>query len=215
LRSVITPPQELVILASILVANDSQKQLFEKAGIAEDREPKERPPMDCAMRPDPAAACDLRELDYGEHLLVWSFRAIAAGRWDCDLIRREYRQACGDSAERARRALHAFAREAAQKARRPIALGRPGILGVTRDEQQLLAAYGAAQAGARARFEAHLAWLIGRAVDPVFYPLARLTASALAERGHGLGAATRAAVRAPPPEPGFPNPRPARRSEST
>lgn len=154
--------------------------------------------MDRAIRPDPAAACDLRQLDYGEHLLVWSFRAIVAGRWDCEAIRREHRQACGAAAEPARQALRAFALEIERSARHPITLGQPGLLGVTRDEQRILAAYAAAQSDDRPRFEAHMSRLIGRAADPVFYALACLTARALADRGHRLGAATRAPLRAPP-----------------
>lgn len=138
------------------------------------------------MRPDPAAPRDLRELDYAEHLIIWSFRAIASGRWECPVIRREYKQAFGARAEQARHAIRILAVEIARRGRRTVALGAAGILGVTRDEQQLLAIYAAAQQADEPRFSAHMAWLLGRPGDPLLYRLARLTAEALAERGHQL-----------------------------
>ena len=151
------------------------------------------------MRPDPSVPCDLRALEYGEHLIVWSFRAILADRWDCDLILREYRHACGDRAEEARGAVRAFVDRIEQQSRRPLTIGRPGSLGMTRDEQQLLAAYSAAQRGDEARFEAHLTWLLARPVDGGFYGFVRTTAEALADRGHHLSDPGRAPPAIEPP----------------
>lgn len=141
------------------------------------------------MRPDPAAPCDLRELDYAEHLIIWSFRAIVSGRWGGPVIRREYKQACGARAEEAQHAVRIMADEIERRGRRIVALGAAGVLGVTRDEQQILAVYAAAQLADETRFSAHMAWLLGRPGDPLLYRLARETADALAERGHKLAPA--------------------------
>ena len=61
------------------------------------------------MHPDPAARVDLRELGYAEHLIVWTFRAFAVGRWRCPMIEREYRDACGAAGDDARNAVGLFA----------------------------------------------------------------------------------------------------------
>ncbi len=138
------------------------------------------------MRPDASAPSDLRELGYGEHLLVWSFRAVATGRWGCRLIAREYDAAFGPMAELARRGVEVFAGEIERQGRRRVTLGRPSLLCMTRDEQLLLAIYRAAQRCDEDRCAAHLTWLLGCPAGPPFYAAARATAGALALRGHEL-----------------------------
>lgn len=155
------------------------------------------------MRADPNAAGALWELAYADHLIVWSFRAFAVGKWRCAVIEREYRDACGAAAPQAMNSLTVFGLELAVQGRRTIAFARPGLLSLTRDEQLLLALYAAAQAGDRARFDAHLSWLLGRPAVPPFYHAAQVTARALAARGYELGRSRkeldRTSVLSPPP----------------
>lgn len=140
------------------------------------------------MRPDPTLPSDLRELAYGEHLIVWTFRAIATGRWSCPMIRREYDHACGARGGEAMAAIRVFADKAAAQGRRPVSIGRPGMLPMTRDEQLLVALYADAQRGDEAGFLARASWLLARPADEALYRLAWMTATALEDGGHGLGA---------------------------
>ena len=151
------------------------------------------------MHPDPDAATDLRDLTHGEHLVVWTFRAFAAGRRDCPLMAREYRDACGDLAPQARAAAEVFAQHLRLQGRRPVVLGRPGVLTLTRDEQLLLAIFIAAQRGESDRGQAHLTWLLARPAPASFFAAASVVARALAASGHRLGAALAHGPQAPPP----------------
>lgn len=128
---------------------------------------------------------DLASLGYAEHLLIWSFRACAMGRWPCAMLEREYRDACGPAAAaEARGAVRAFARALETQTRRPIVLSPPGRLTVTGDEQRLIAIYAAAQDEDRARCETHLRRLLARPPNPHLFPLVQATAQALRVRGH-------------------------------
>ncbi|MCC7268203.1 MAG: hypothetical protein IT546_12835 [Caulobacteraceae bacterium] len=140
------------------------------------------------MTPDPLGPADLRELSYGEHLVVWALRAFAAGRIQCPTLVREFRSACGELAAEARNAFIVFAQQLAARGRRPIVLAAPGCLTLTRDEQIVCALFADAQGGAEARFEARLAYLLGRAAEPPFFAAAEVTARALALNGHRLAA---------------------------
>jgi hypothetical protein len=135
------------------------------------------------MSPDPLAPADLRDLGYGEHVLLWSFRAFAVGRWGCPLVVRGYEDACGPLAQRAREAVQVFAQQVQVQGRRPIVLGSPGLLSITRDEQLLLAIYAAAQRWDEARCSAHLAWLLAKPAGAPFYAAACVTAQAFAFNG--------------------------------
>jgi len=95
----------------------------------------------------------------GEHLLVWSWRRIAAGRGDCPLILREFARACGEDTVEVFATFHTFLRALAHGSRRRLRVGWPGASVLTGDERQLLALIAAAQAGHGALFEAHLRWL--------------------------------------------------------
>lgn len=136
--------------------------------------------------PDPTN--DLNCLAYADHLLVWSLRACATGRWPCAMLEREYRDACGPAgAAEARSALRAFAKALETQSRRTIVLGAPGGVAVTADEQRLLAVYAAAQAGDRRRCEAELGRLLGAPPNPYLFPLAQALGRALAAGGHRFG----------------------------
>lgn len=139
------------------------------------------------MHPEPAIAMDLRHLAYGEHLLVWSFRAFAVGRYDCPMVVREYSDACGNLAREARAAVQVFAQQTQMQGRRQVRLGHPGCLSLTRDEQLLLAIFTAAQKGEKDRCDAHLAWLLARPACAPFYAAASVAVQALALQGHRLG----------------------------
>jgi hypothetical protein len=138
------------------------------------------------MHPDPSCPVDLRDLDYGEHLVLWSFRALASGRGECPVTRREFDHACGALAGEARNALFVFVQQLAMRGRRSITLAPPGCLSITRDEQLLLALFAAAQANDEDRFSAHFSWLAAAPNAPPFFEAARVFTVALGLKGHRL-----------------------------
>ncbi|MFN3512944.1 MAG: hypothetical protein ACK41C_07865 [Phenylobacterium sp.] len=131
-------------------------------------------------QPNPDAPAQLSELLRGEHMLLWSFRAIAFGRGDCALVRRQFEEACGPLATEALAALTVFVRELGVGGKRRLTLAAPGSFSVTCDEQTILAAFAAAQAEEYGRMEAHLSWLTGDAVRPPFPAACCLLAQAFA-----------------------------------
>jgi hypothetical protein len=131
-------------------------------------------------QPNPNAPAHLSELQRGEHMLLWSFRAIAFGRADCPLVRRQFEETCGPLATEALAALTVFVRELGVGGRRRLTLAAPGSFRVTCDEQTVLAAFAAAQSEEYARMEAHLSWLIGDAVRAPFPAACCLLAQAFA-----------------------------------
>jgi hypothetical protein len=138
------------------------------------------------LRPDPAAPGDLRDLTYGEHLVIWAMRAFVAGRAECPVVVKEFDSACGALAVEARNAFLVFAQQLALRGRRRIAIGAPGLLTLTRDEQQVAALFADAQAGEEFRFDARLSWLLGRPAEPPFFAAASVAAKALAMAGRKL-----------------------------
>ncbi len=96
---------------------------------------------------------------YGEHLLVWSWRRIAAGRAQCPLTAREFADACGEDAGEVFLTFCTFLKALAFASRRQLTIGTPGCMAVTADERQVLTLLAAAQADVPALFEAHLRWL--------------------------------------------------------
>jgi hypothetical protein len=153
--------------------------------------------IEATMRPDPALPTDLRDLGYGEHLIVWGFRALVSGRGDCPVVAREFRQACGDLAGETRAALTVFVQQLAVQGRRPVTLAPPGCLTLTRDEQLVAAVFAAAQAQDQARLDAHLTWLLAGPPGQPFAAAARAVAQALALNGHALRLCPIAAPPAP------------------
>ena len=137
------------------------------------------------MRPDPSGPLDLRDLDYGEHLVIWAFRVFARGR-DCPIVRREFEHGCGEQAAEAYAAMRVFVQQLSAHGRRTIVLAPPGCLSVVRDEQLVLCAFAAAQAGDAARFKAHFHWLAAGPLAPALEMAARIVANALLARGHSL-----------------------------
>lgn len=138
------------------------------------------------MRPDPSIPVDLADLAYGEHLIVWAFRAFAKGR-DCPVVRREFDHGCGARAGEAFGAMRVFVQQWAMQGRRPLVLAPPGGLILARDERTLLNLFAAAQAGDGAGFAGHFRALTGGAPNPIVERAVTLIAEAMRLRGHRLG----------------------------
>jgi hypothetical protein len=115
--------------------------------------------MMLAERVAAPAAAEARGFGYGEHLLVWSWRRIVAGRAECPLLAREFADACGEDGAEVFATFCTFLRALGFASRRRLAIGEPGSLAVTADERQMLTLVAAAQAAAPALLEAHLRWL--------------------------------------------------------
>lgn len=150
------------------------------------------------LRPDPAVPGDLRELTYGEHLVVWAMRAFVAGRFDCPVVVREFESACGALAVEARNAFTVFAQQVVLRGRRRIAVSVPGRLTLTRDEQQIAALFADAQGGEADRFDARLSYLIARPSEAPFFAAASVVGQALAMTGRRLRAFPGGGVQARP-----------------
>ena len=73
-----------------------------------------------------ARSADVAGFGYGEHLLVWSWRRIAAGRGGCPVIAREFSDACGDDAAEVFATFCTFLRALAYACRRRLQIGHPG-----------------------------------------------------------------------------------------
>lgn len=136
--------------------------------------------MPCHSLDHHARLCDLSQ---GEHMLLWAFRASAFGAGDCQLVRRQFEEACGPMGLEALTALTVFVRELGLLGRRKITLAAPGSYRLTRDEQSVLAVFASAQAEDYPRLDAHLAWLLADAPRAPFPAAACLVAQALGMNG--------------------------------
>jgi len=81
---------------------------------------------------------DVCGLSCGEHLLVWSWRNIAAGRGGCPLIAREFSRVCGEDAGEVLATFYTFLQALAYAGRRRLQVGYPGYAALTLDERQML-----------------------------------------------------------------------------
>lgn len=133
--------------------------------------------------PTPDAPDRLCALTRGEHMLLWAFRASVFGAGRCGLVRRQFEDTCGPGGGEAINALLVFVRELALQGRRTIGVCGPGSLRLSRDEQLVLAVFGAAQAEDYPRMEAHLAWLVGAEPAHAFGAVACLIADTFALNG--------------------------------
>lgn len=104
-------------------------------------------------------AADVRGFGYGEHLLVWSWRRIVAGRIQCPVMAQEFADACGSDAGEVFLTVCTFLEALAFASRRQLVIRAPDPFGVTSDERQLLTLLAAAQSEDHALFQAHLRWL--------------------------------------------------------
>jgi hypothetical protein len=133
--------------------------------------------------PTPDAPDRLCTLTRGEHMRLWAFRASAFGAGRCGLVRRQFEDTCGPGGAEAINALLVFVRELALQGRRTVSICAPGSHRLARDEQLVLAVFGAAQAEDYLRMEAHLAWLVGAEPCPAFGAIACLIADTFAMNG--------------------------------
>jgi hypothetical protein len=104
------------------------------------------------------------ELEFAEHLVIWTWRRMALGHARCPLIDREFRGVFGEDAGDVLAAFVAFLDALAYASRRKLAVGFPGCSGLTPDEWRVVTVLAAAQNDRPALFEAHLSWL-ARAED--------------------------------------------------
>jgi hypothetical protein len=135
---------------------------------------------------EPSPGAEMFALSDSEHLLVWTWRRIAAGRGDCPLIPREFTRACGEDAAEVFVTFCTFLRALGCASRRLLRVGPPGSATLTRDERQLLSVIAAAQAGDDARGEAHLRWLARAELRHALAIAANALGAALAAHGHWL-----------------------------
>jgi hypothetical protein len=123
-------------------------------------------------------------LEFGEHLLVWSWRKLVIGGGDCPVLSREFSELCGEDAGEVMATFVTFLRALAYASRRRLQVGHPGSMDITGDERQLLTLVASAQAGQAVLLEAHLRWLARAELRPAVAIATRALATALA--AHGL-----------------------------
>jgi len=135
---------------------------------------------------DLSGSTEVLGLTYAEHLIVWSMRRIALGRLGCPLVAREFQEACGGESGEALAAFQVLLWMLGRSGRRRLAVGAPGMLALSRDEELLLAVFAAAQAGAEDRLRAHLVWLYGKSDTCRLEAAVKVVAGTLAAKGHRL-----------------------------
>jgi hypothetical protein len=134
----------------------------------------------------PGQAADMSGLTEGEHLLVRSWRRIAAERTDCPSVSRAFEHTCGEDAAEVLATFCTFLRALAYAGRRLLRVGHPGCASLTRDERQLLTIIAAAQSGDDALFTAHLCWLARVELRPALTIATGALGTALAMHGYLL-----------------------------
>jgi len=96
---------------------------------------------------------------FGQHLLIWSWRRMAAGRTFCPLMMDDFAAAFGEDGPDVFATFCTFLQALALASRRPLTIGAPGCPEITADERQALTLLAAAQSDASAMLEAHLRWI--------------------------------------------------------
>jgi hypothetical protein len=99
-------------------------------------------------------------LGYGEHLLIWALRRIVIHRTICPVVAREFGDACGADGAEALATFRVMLDLLGRAARRQLRIGRPGWIGLTGDELQLISVVAAAQAEDQPRLDALLCWVV-------------------------------------------------------
>jgi hypothetical protein len=88
---------------------------------------------------------DLRDLERAEHMLVWAARAIAAGQASSPAVHQVFNGACGPHGAHVLNAYFALVKLIGISRGEPLRVHAPGCLGVSDDEQELVATVAAAQ----------------------------------------------------------------------
>ncbi len=133
-------------------------------------------------------ANDLRDLERGEHLVLFGFRSMALGHGDCPALRGAFCGLLGGDADDALCSLYAFVRVVGWRGVRRVRLHMPGCCALSPDEQALIGVVAAAQMslfdGGEALLRERLRELLGTAADDEACLMAAQTiAAALACNG--------------------------------
>ncbi len=122
---------------------------------------------------------DLPSLGLGAGMLVWGFRASAAGRSACPCVVQGFAHRFGASGgEDVREALLSLTSHIGCEGRRKVRIAMSGCLRLTHDEASLVSALGAAQSADSALRDAHLSWLLAMPASREASTLADRLASA-------------------------------------
>lgn len=151
--------------------------------------------------PDPNAPSDLRDLSQGSRALIWLLRGLISGQGGCPAMSCRLDSLFGPLAIDVRSTGVVFLRLVETRGRRKLAVGFPGCLSLTRDEQSLLAAFEAAQRRESARLDAHLSWLLAGPAADLFAQVMGGLAQAFAARSLVFGEPSAAASVPAPQEP--------------
>ncbi len=139
------------------------------------------------LKPQPD---DIRDLDHGEHLLLWAFRSIAVGHGDCPTLRQTFASALAGSAEETLAALLVVVRTLGFAGRRRLSLHVPGCVCVGADERSILALFAAAresfETSDETRVRTHLAFLLAPHLTEGFLFALQLVVSAFETQGYTL-----------------------------
>jgi hypothetical protein len=111
------------------------------------------------LHSEPLAMDDRGDFGFGQHLLIWSWRRMAAGRSFCPLMMDDFAAAFGDDGPEVFATFCTFLQALGFASRRPLIIGAPGCPAITADERQALTLLAAAQADAPAMLQAHLRWI--------------------------------------------------------
>lgn len=131
---------------------------------------------------------DIEQLGYGQHLLLWAFRATAMGHADCPTLRRAFHAACCGLEDEALMALMVVVRTLGFCGRRKMRLHVPGCRCVSPDERTLLLLFAAAKTSVEMGDETEIRAELFDLVDPslsggVLLALQTVT-SAIETHGH-------------------------------
>lgn len=132
------------------------------------------------MTPDPALPCRLPDLVAADHALLLALRAVVTGQEDSPVLAARLQRLWGtDTADRLRQ-IRVLVGQIALRGRREVRIAPLGVIGLTRDEQQLLATLAAARLDHPDLLTARLRYLLGREPD------AGLTAAIRGVSGAGI-----------------------------
>jgi hypothetical protein len=120
-----------------------------------------------AMTPDPALPCRLPDLVPADHALLLALRAVVTGQDDSPVLAARLERLWGTDAAARLRQIRVLVGQIALRGRRDVRIAPLGVIGLTRDEQQLLATLAAARLDRPDLLTARLRFLLGREPDAV------------------------------------------------
>ena len=146
---------------------------------------------------------DVRELERGEHLVLFGFRLTALGRGDCPVLHRTFCGLMGGGGDSALGDLLVFVRVVGAAGLRRVRLHTPGCCGLTDDERCVLGAIAAAQVslatGDETLLRERMADLLGAPPSEASLMAAQHVAAALTVSGLDLPLREPAQADAPAP----------------